>query len=255
MINTMRLFLLLFFFFLTVGFYAQSEKEMVRRIAFLYQDGKIEEACQLSKDGIAKYPSNASFEKLSNLCCNAASPIPPVPEAKCEHGNILQDCAKCKTVENPMCQHENDPKTCAYCNPPPPPRETIEGCTDRKASNYNSRATQDDGSCRYNVSADLSHPYQSSTIYWNKELAGKCSSIVIIIQGEKNNELYQSIPISDVSKGSYNFVPKKNKASWNMEFVRVTLQVDGLDLQKYSLRGIQSLPNQQFPCHLVIKKK
>ncbi len=70
MINTMRLFLLLFFFFLTVGFYAQSEKEMVRRIAFLYQDGKIEEACQLSKNGISKYPSNASFEKLSNLCCN-----------------------------------------------------------------------------------------------------------------------------------------------------------------------------------------
>jgi len=70
MINYMRLFSLLFFFLLSVACFAQSEKEMVRKIAFLYQDGKIEEACQLSKDGIAKYPSNASFEKLSNLCCN-----------------------------------------------------------------------------------------------------------------------------------------------------------------------------------------
>lgn len=70
MINAMRLFLLLILLSATLSSFAQTEKEMVRKIAFLYQDGKIEEACQLSKDGIAKYPSNASFEKLSNLCCN-----------------------------------------------------------------------------------------------------------------------------------------------------------------------------------------
>ena len=248
MINYMRLFSLLFFFLFSIGCYAQSEKEMVRKIAVLYKDGKIEEACQLSKDGMVKYPANTSLKKLSDLCCNATPPPLPVPEAKCEHGNILQDCAKCKSVENPKCQHGNDSKTCASCNPPPPPGETIEGCTDRKASNYNRNATQDDGSCRYNISVDLSHPYQSSTIFWNKELAGKCSSIVIIIQGEKNTELYQRIPISDVSKGSYNFVPKNNKSRWNMAYVTVTLQIEGLD-QKYSLRGIQSLSNQQFPCH------
>jgi hypothetical protein len=33
-----------------------------------------------------------------------------------------------------------------------------------------------------------------------------------------------------------------------MAYVRVTLQVEGLD-DKYSLIGLQSMQNQQFPCH------
>ena len=239
MINYMRLFSLLFFFLLSIGCYAQSEKEMVRKIAVLYKDGKIEEACQLSKDGIAKYPTSASLKKLNNLCCNATSPIQQGPEPKCEHGNILKDCAKCETVENPKCQHGNDSKTCASCNP-----HSVKGCMDEDAINYNPRATEDDESCNFNLNFKISHTNGEARITWDKSIQKYCSSISIKITGEYNPSIKHNEPNYSTSKGYFDFVP--GEAKWHLTPVKVEIIAIGLN-PKYQM-SYNVLRNQAFKC-------
>ena len=184
----------LIFLMLSAGFsFTQSEDELFHDAGYSYYEKDYPNAHSKVNDGLVKYPGSEKLKALKDLIC--AKWTCPFDDDGGDVNGGDDECLSdsdgdgiCDDVDD--CPDDPDDN----CLPPPPtapsggqggpvsggPPETVSGCMDPEANNYNDNATEScSNCCRYTINTQFKRVPGQNEMRWNPKLAAKATSITI----------------------------------------------------------------------------
>ena len=232
---------LLIFLMLSAGFsFAQSEDELFHDAGYSYYEKDYPNAHTKVSDGLVKYPDSKKLKALKDLICEkwtctTSGNLPPCSDR--DEDGICDDVDECP----------DDPGN--NCLSPPPPTaeeeeeekddddsdddtETVSGCTDPEANNYNGNATEScSNCCRYTINTQFKRVPGKNKMTWNPRLAEKATSIRITYTIKPYDEdvaLPEEILVSEVVTGqsSHIYDPQNAEADQIETDVRIYITID-----------------------------